>query len=535
MSKKSSIVCGVHPMSEITIYIPSDSAARSVGADDIADAIRTEAARRHASVRMLRTGSRGAYWLEPLIEVEIAGERVGYGPLGVDDVSDLFDSGFLTGGDHPKCLGPVADIPFLKNQTRVTFKRCGIIEPCNLTQYESTGGLAGLRKAAHMSPAEIVDAVTQSGLRGRGGAGFPTGIKWKTVLGADATQKYVCCNADEGDSGTYADRMIMESDPFLLIEGMIIAGMATGATQGFIYIRSEYPQAIATFNQAIAAMQAEGLLGEDICGSGRDFSLTVRRGAGSYICGEESAMLDSLEGKRGMVRAKPPIPALAGLFGKPTVVNNVLSLAAVPDILADGADAYQALGTGRSRGTQAFQLAGDIKQGGLVETAFGISLRDLIEDFGGGTRSGRPVRAVQVGGPLGAYIPASGLDVDMDYEALAASGAMLGHGGIVVFNDTVDMAAQAEFAMEFCAEESCGKCTPCRVGAVRGAETLTKIRGGENVEANLKLLDDLCEVMVDGSLCAMGGLTHMPVRSAIEHFPEDFGGMPGVAENAAKP
>lgn len=382
-----------------------------------------------------------------------------------------------------------------------------------------------------MPPEAIVEAVTASGLRGRGGAGFPTGIKWKTVLGTTANQKYVCCNADEGDSGTYADRMVMESDPFLVIEGMIIAGMAVGASEGFVYIRSEYPQAITTMRAAIHAMEGKGLLGDDIQGSGRAFRLTVRRGAGSYICGEESAMLDSLEGKRGMVRAKPPIPAISGLFGQPTVVNNVLSLAAVPDILGKGPDAYAALGTGRSRGTQAFQLAGDITQGGLVETAFGVTLRELIEDFGGGTRSGRPVRAVQVGGPLGAYIPASALDVEMDYEALARAGAMLGHGGIVVFNDTVDMARQAEFAMEFCAEESCGKCTPCRVGAVRGAETVAKIRSGENVEKNLKLLDDLCEVMVDGSLCAMGGLTPMPVRSAMQHFPEDF----RRAETGGKP
>lgn len=509
-------------MREITVYIPADSAAVSVGADTVAEAIRNEAVAQGATLRIVRTGSRGLFWLEPLIEVEIAGERVGYGPVEPGDIPALFEAGFLTGGDHPKCLGPVADLPFLKNQTRITFRRCGVIPPTRLTDYESTGGLIGLRKALAMSPEAIVEAVTASGLRGRGGAGFPTGIKWKTVLGIEADQKYICCNADEGDSGTYADRVLMEGDPFLLIEGMIIAGLAVGATQGFIYIRSEYPAATATMRAAIECFEAEGLLGDNIAESGKAFHLTIRRGAGSYICGEESAMLDSLEGKRGMVRAKPPIPAIAGLFGQPTVVNNVLSLAAVPDILAAGPEAYQALGTGRSRGTQAFQLAGDIKQGGLVETAFGVTLRALIEDYGGGTRSGRPVRAVQVGGPLGAYIPASGLDVVMDYEALAASGAMLGHGGIVVFNDSVDMARQAEFAMEFCAEESCGKCTPCRVGAVRGAETIAKIRDGENVDANLKLLDDLCEVMVDGSLCAMGGLTPMPVRSALLHFADDF-------------
>lgn len=518
-------------MSAVRIFIPADSAARSVGADAVAAAVRAEAAKRGSDVEIRRTGSRGLYWLEPLVEIEIDGERIGYGPVTADDVPSLFDAGFLTGGGHPKALGVVEEIPFLKHQTRITFARCGVTDPLDLADYEAHGGLKGLKAAAEMTPDAIVEAVTASGLRGRGGAGFPTGIKWKTVLGTRADQKYVCCNADEGDSGTYADRMVMESDPFGLIEGMIIAGMAVGATEGFVYIRSEYPQAISTMRAAIHAMEGKGYLGADILGTGRDFHLQIRRGAGSYICGEESAMLDSLEGKRGMVRAKPPIPAIAGLFGKPTVVNNVLSLAAVPDILGRGAEAYSALGTGRSRGTQAFQLAGDIARGGLVETAFGVTLRELIEDFGGGTRSGRPVRAVQVGGPLGAYIPASGLDVVMDYEALAASGAMLGHGGIVVFNDSVDMARQAEFAMEFCAEESCGKCTPCRVGAVRGAETIAKIRKGENAEANLKLLDDLCEVMVDGSLCAMGGLTPMPVRSAMQHFPEDF----RRAESGGKP
>ncbi|MEE2565690.1 formate dehydrogenase beta subunit [Hyphobacterium marinum] len=518
-------------MNAIRVFVPSDSAARSVGADAVAEAISREADTRGANVAITRTGSRGLYWLEPLVEVEIAGERVGYGPVAPGDVADLFKVGFLTGGEHALCTGPVANIPFLEKQTRITFARCGVTDPLDLADYEAHGGLTGLKAAAELAPESIVEAVTASGLRGRGGAGFPTGIKWKTVLGAKAEQKYICCNADEGDSGTYADRMILESDPFGLIEGMIIAGMAVGATEGFVYIRSEYPQAISTMRAAIHAMEGKGLLGANILESGRDFHLTVRRGAGSYICGEESAMLDSLEGKRGMVRAKPPIPAIAGLFGQPTVVNNVLSLAAVPDILGQGPDAYAALGTGRSRGTQAFQLAGDIKRGGLVETAFGVTLRELIEEYGGGTRSGRKVRAVQVGGPLGAYIPASGLDVEMDYEALASAGAMLGHGGIVVFNDTVDMARQAEFAMEFCAEESCGKCTPCRVGAVRGAETVAKIRAGDNVEKNLKLLDDLCEVMVDGSLCAMGGLTPMPVRSAMQHFPEDF----RRAETGAKP
>jgi formate dehydrogenase iron-sulfur subunit len=397
-----------------------------------------------------------------------------------------------------------------------------VIDPLSIEDYAAHGGFAGLRAALKKSGTDIVKDVTDSGLRGRGGAGFPTGIKWKTVLDAKADQKYVCCNADEGDSGTFADRMLMEGDPFTLIEGMTIAGIAVGATQGLIYVRSEYPHAIAKMKRAIAKATGARFLGDNIQDSGKAFTLAVRTGAGAYICGEETSMLESLEGKRGMVRFKPPIPALEGLFGKPTVINNVLSFAAVPDILSKGAEFYKNYGMGRSRGTLPFQLAGNIKRGGLVEKAFGVTLRELLEEFGGGTHSGRPARAIQVGGPLGSYVPASQFDLPMDYETFAANGAMVGHGGLVVFDDTVDMARQARFAMEFCAIESCGKCTPCRIGAVRGVEVIDRIIAGIERDKNLVVLDDLCQTMVEGSLCAMGGLTPMPVQSAIKHFPEDF-------------
>ncbi|MEE2526803.1 NADH-ubiquinone oxidoreductase-F iron-sulfur binding region domain-containing protein [Hyphobacterium sp. HN65] len=512
----------------IIIWVPRDAAARSVGADAVAEAFAREAEARGLEVTIRRNGSRGLFWLEPLVEIATGGQRIGYGPVSPEDAAGILDEG----GGHALCLGPVGEIGFLKRQQRVTFRRCGVIDPLDPEDYAAHGGWAGLERAAKMTPEAICEEVTRSGLRGRGGAGFPAGIKWTTVLEADGAQKYVCCNADEGDSGAFADRMIMEGDPFTVIEGMILAGFATGSTQGFIYIRSEYPDAISVMREAIAIARAGGFLGTDILGSGRDFDIILRRGAGAYICGEESSMLNSLEGKRGEVRAKPPIPALSGLFGEPTVVNNVLTLASVPMILSGepGADGYKAIGLGRSAGTQPFQLAGNIRQGGLVELAFGVTLRELIEDFGGGTLSGRPVRAVQAGGPLGAYIPAHQFDTPMSYEALADIGAMLGHGGLTVFDDQVDMAKMAEFAFEFCAEESCGKCTPCRIGAVRGAETMAKIRRGENVEANLEIIGDLAELMRDGSLCAMGGLTPMPVMSAIEHFPEDF---PGQASKEA--
>ena len=507
----------------VRVYVPLDAAAVSVGADEVAAAVIAEAQARGLAVTVVRNGSRGLLWLEPLVEVATPEGRIAYGPVSAGDVASLFAAGFLDGKPHALALGLTEDIPYLKHQERVTFARCGVIDPFSIAEYRAAGGFEGLTKALALAGAEVVQAVTDSGLRGRGGAGFPAGIKWKTVLGAAADQKYICCNADEGDSGTFADRMLMEGDPFTLIEGMTIAGVACGATRGLIYIRSEYPHAVAAMKRAVVLAEAAGWLGQNIQGTGHGFGLKVRMGAGAYICGEETAMLDSLEGKRGMVRPKPPIPALHGLHGKPTVINNVLTFAAVPEILRRGAKFYADLGMGRSRGTLPFQLAGNIKHGGLVEKAFGVTLNELIYDFGGGTASGRPARAVQMGGPLGSYLPVSNFGLQQDYEIFAANGAMVGHGGLVVFDDTVDMAEQARFAMEFCAIESCGKCTPCRIGAVRGVEVIDRIRAGVDLARNLALLDDLCTTMVDGSLCAMGGLTPMPVRSAVTHFPEDFG------------
>jgi formate dehydrogenase iron-sulfur subunit len=504
-----------------TVHVPRDASARSVGADEVAAALAAT-----PGVTVVRTGSRGLLWLEPLVEVDTDAGRIGYGPVTPADVPAILAA---DGGDHRLRIGRPEEHPWLAGQQRLTFARVGLTDPLDPAEYAAHGGLTGLRRALADGPAAVLAEVTESGLRGRGGAGFPAGVKWQTVAQAAGPEKFVACNADEGDSGTFADRMLMEGDPFCLIEGMTIAALAVGAGEGYLYIRSEYPDAVASMRAAVTEAYAQGWLGGDILGSGTSFELSVRVGAGAYICGEETSMLESLEGRRGQVRAKPPLPALEGLFGKPTVVNNVLTLAAVPWIVAHGGAAYAALGTGRSRGTQVFQLAGNVARGGIVETAFGITLRELVEGYGGGTRSGRPVRAVQVGGPLGAYLPAEELDLPMDYEEFAAAGAMVGHGGVVVFDDTVDMAAQARFAMEFCAIESCGKCTPCRVGAVRGVEVIDRIVAGRDREANLVLLEDLCEVMTEGSLCAMGGLTPMPVRSALRHFGEDFERTPGGA------
>jgi len=510
-------------MSTITVYVPRDSAALAAGADRVARCIAKEAAARGLMLELVRNGSRGMFWLEPLVEVNTPSGRIAYGPVTPDDVAGLFDAGFLTGGKHPLALGLTEDIPYLKKQERLTFARMGITDPVSLTDYQAYEGFAGLRRALALAPEEIVQQVLDSGLRGRGGAAFPAGIKWKTVLGTAAAQKYIVCNADEGDSGTYSDRMTMEGDPFMLIEGMTIAGLATGATQGYIYVRSEYPHAIATLNEAIRIAEAAGFLGDNILRSGKRFSLAVRKGAGSYVCGEETALLESLEGKRGIVRAKPPLPAIEGLFGQPTLINNVITLASVPLILARGAAFYRDYGVGRSRGTLPMQLAGNIKYGGLVEKAFGVTLRELLYDYGGGSASGRPIKAVQVGGPLGAYLPESQWDLPLDYEAYAAVGGTVGHGGIVVHDDTADLSKLARYAMEFCALESCGKCTPCRIGSTRGVEVIDKIRADQNRAQQVILLRDLCDTMVHGSLCAMGGMTPFPVLSALDHFPQDFG------------
>ena len=490
------------------VYVSQDSAALAVGAGGVADAFVA------AGAQVVRTGSRGLFWLEPLVELDTPDGRIAYGPLKPADAAGVLATG---GGAHPLRLGRLEDHPWVAGQTGVTFTRCGLVDPASIDDCRAHGGFAGLARAREIGPDATIAAVLDSGLRGRGGAGFPAGIKWRTVADAPGPRKYVVCNADEGDSGTFADRMIMEGDPFILIEGMAIAALAVGATKGFVYSRSEYPYANRAFAKALEITRADGVLG--------DFDIELRIGAGAYVCGEETALLESLEGRRGQVRAKPPLPAHKGLFGMPTVVNNVLTLATAPWILSHGAEAHAALGTGRSRGTQPIQLAGNVKYPGLYEAPFGLTLGQIVMQIGGGTASGRPVRAVQCGGPLGAYFPPALFDTVYDYEAFAARDGLIGHGGIVVFDDTVDMAAQARFAFEFCAIESCGKCSPCRIGSVRGAETLQKVIDGQDVAANLALVEDLCHTLKFGSLCALGGFTPYPVMSAITHFPEDFGSL----------
>ncbi|MBA3911766.1 MAG: formate dehydrogenase [Rhodobacter sp.] len=498
-------------------YVPLDSAAVALGAEEVVAAIIAEASRRGVAVEVVRNGSRGMVWLEPLVEVVTDSGRLGFGPLTVADVPGLF-------GDlavHPKALGMVEELPWMKGQTRLTFARVGVIDPLSLAEYEAHGGLAGLRRAQGMDRAAIVAEVTESGLRGRGGAGFPTGIKWKTVSEAPGAHKYIVCNADEGDSATFADRMLMEGDPFCLIEGMAIAGLACGATKGFVYIRSEYPVAIRIMAEAVRLAREAGVLGPQL-------DMEIRVGAGAYVCGEETSLLNSLEGKRGVVRAKPPLPALQGFMGQPTVVNNVISLASVPVIMAKGAAHYRDFGLGRSRGTIPLQIAGNARFGGLYECAFGLTLGQIVDEIAGGTASGRPVKAVQVGGPLGAYHPRSQFDTPFGYEEFAGKDGLIGHAGLTIFDDTADMLSQARFAMEFCAIESCGKCTPCRIGAVRGVETIDRLARGDS--SAIPILTDLCNTMKLGSLCALGGFTPYPVMSALTHFPDDFARSKEAAE-----
>ncbi len=506
----------------VKIYVPQDTAAMSMGSNKVARKIKDIAKKQNKDIEIIRNGSWGMSWLEPLIEVQIGEDRIAYGPVVENDVQNLFDADFLGGSKHPLRLGKTKDISYLKNQQRWTFRKCGLIDPLCMNSYKENNGFKGLKKVLNNKQSYAIDELDKSGLRGRGGAGFPTGIKWKTVATAKGDQKYIVCNADEGDSGTFSDRILMESDPFSLIEGMTIAGYSVGADKGYIYLRSEYPHAYKILIEAINVSRKNNWLGKDIQESGFSFDIDIHIGGGSYVCGEETAMLESLEGKAGIIRYKPPLPAIEGLFGRPTIVNNVVTLASIPDIIDQGGSAYAKYGINRSKGTLAFQLSGNIKQGGLVELAFGVTLRELIDQWGGGTASGRPVHAVQVGGPLGAYFPDSLLDTPLDYEAFAEKGGMIGHGGIVVFDDSADMAAQAKFAMEFCSIESCGKCTPCRIGSTRGVEVIDKIISNNNREENIELLNDLCETMIEGSLCAMGGLTPFPVKSALEYFPEDF-------------
>ncbi|MFO0717058.1 MAG: NADH-ubiquinone oxidoreductase-F iron-sulfur binding region domain-containing protein [Nitrospira sp.] len=486
------------------LYLSNDTSARAAGAGTLAEAWCDR-----PDVQLIRTSSRGAFYLEPMVERDSPQGRIAWFNVSPQDLPSILAGTGAT---------PVETIPFLAHQTRCTFANFGETEPLALDEYQARGGLSGLEAAFRLTPDAIIEELRVSQLRGRGGAAFPVWNKWKVAQQATGKQKYVVANADEGDAGTYCDRMILEGDPFRLLEGMLICARAIGAGQGYVYCRQEYPAAAATLRAAIHKADEAELLELH----GEPFPIEVVEGAGSYVCGEETALLESLEGKRGVVRARPPYPAQSGLYGCPTIVSNVLTFASIPNILSRGGAWHAGLGTEQSRGTIALQLGGRVKHPGLVEVPFGLSLHQVLEQFGGGMAPGSRFKAVQVGGPLGSLFPSTGLDIAICYDAFAKAGAVLGHGGIVVYDHETDMVDLARHFMAFTADESCGKCTPCRIGSVRGREILERIQAGSGTMDDLRLLDDLGETMKLASLCALGGRAPYPVLTAIEHFPAEF-------------
>ena len=415
------------------------------------------------------------------------------------------------------------DIPFYAQQTRIALRDVGVIDPESIDEYLARGGYVAARTAlTTMPPEQIVETITDSGIRGRGGAGFPTGVKWKFASQSKSDEKYIICNADEGDPGAFMDCSILEGDPHAVVEGMIIGSYAIGAHEGYVYVRAEYPLAVKRLTKAVADAEAHGFLGADCFGTGWVFNLHLKLGAGAFVCGEETALIASIEGRRGMPRTRPPYPAVSGLWGKPTNINNVETFANVPWIVANGAEAYAAMGVETSRGTKAFSLAGKVVNGGLVEVPMGSSLRHLIFDIGGGIKDGREFKAVQLGGPSGGCVPASLLDTPVDYESLAKTGAIVGSGGMVVVDDETCMVDLARFFLDFTQKESCGKCVPCRLGTKRMLEILDRIRAGEGEDGDIELLEELSHYIVEGTLCALGGTAPNPVLTTIKYFRDEY-------------
>jgi len=491
-------------MSRVRLYLSNDTSSCAAGTERLA-----EAWRQRSDVELVRTSSRGAFYLEPMVERDSPEGRLAWCHVTADDLPKILAG---DGGN------PVSTIPFLSKQTRHTFAAFGMTEPLSLEAYQAHGGFAGLRKARQVSPSAIIREIKTSRLRGRGGAAFPVWKKWDVAATTTADRKYVVANADEGDAGTYCDRMIMEGDPFRLIEGMLICARAIGAGAGYIYCRQEYPAATACLRAAIRAAGEAGWLESD----GQPFTIEVVSGAGSYVCGEETALLESLEGRRGVVRARPPHPAQSGLYGRPTIVSNVLTFATIPNILARGGAWHASLGTEGSCGTIALQLGGRVKQPGLIEIPFGLTLREVLDQFGQGVADGARLKAVQVGGPLGSLFTDAQLDIPICFDEFAKADAILGHGGIVVFDDQTDMLELSRHLMAFVADESCGKCVPCRIGSLRAREILERIQSGQATEADLSLLTELGDTMKATSLCALGSRAPYPVLSALQQFPVEF-------------
>lgn len=482
-------------------------------------------------VKVVKTGCFGLCALGPIMIVYPEGSF--YSMVKPQDIEEIVSEHLLKGrivkrllysetvqGANVKSLN---ETNFYKNQHRVALRNCGVINPENIEEYIGFHGYEALGKVlTEMTPQQVIDTILDSGLRGRGGAGFPTGLKWKFAAGNDADQKYVCCNADEGDPGAFMDRSILEGDPHVVIEAMAIAGYAIGATQGYVYIRAEYPIAVKRLSIAIQQAKEYGLLGKNIFDSGFDFDLDIRLGAGAFVCGEETALMTSIEGHRGEPRPRPPFPAVKGLFQKPTILNNVETYANVPQIILNGSDWFKAMGTEKSKGTKVFALGGKINNTGLVEVPMGTTLRTIVEEIGGGIPNGKKFKAAQTGGPSGGCIPASLIDTEIDYDNLIAIGSMMGSGGLIVMDEDTCMVDIAKFFLEFTVDESCGKCTPCRVGTKRMYEILDKISKGKATMEDLDRLEKLCYFIKENSLCGLGQTAPNPVLSTLRYFRDEY-------------
>ena len=498
-------------------------------------AIREAIAAHRITADIVRVGCLGLCYAEPLVDIIKPGfPRIHYGGLDPEQAARLVTE-YLT-GDNPcpeLALGTSGDgavagiprleeLPVLKAQVRITLRNCGLIDPGNLDHYLARGGYRGLERALAMGPEAVIEEIKRSGLRGRGGAGFPTGLKWQFCRKASGNLKYLICNADEGDPGAFMDRSLLEGDPHAVLEGMLIGAYAIGASEGYIYIRAEYPLAIERLQTALRQLEENGLIGDDILGSGFGFHLKIKEGAGAFVCGEETALIASIEGKRGMPRSRPPFPANSGLWGRPTNINNVETWASVSAIMERGADWFAGYGTEKSRGTKTFALAGKINRTGLIEVPFGITLEEIIYDIGGGIPDGKQLKAVQTGGPSGGCLPAGLIKLAVDYESLAEAGSIVGSGGMIVLDEDNCMVDTARFFLSFTCAESCGKCVPCRLGTRQMLDILEKITRGDGEPADIELLSSLSRNIKRGSLCALGGTATNPVITTLRYFREEY-------------
>ncbi len=526
-----------HPL----IHMGMGTCGRAAGAGDVLSAVERTLERISPHARILKVGCIGMCYLEPLMAVRKPGKPfIYYGNLTPKKAEQVLSS--YVGDDDPQTksavctlsegstngngtvdgIPPFSDLPMIRPQVRIALRNCGLIDPENIDEYVARGGYAGLHRALSMDPEEVIEEVKRSGLRGRGGAGFPTGVKWGFARKSPGKDKYIICNADEGDPGAFMDRSLLEGDPHAVLEGMVIGAYAVGAREGYVYIRAEYPLAIERLKRAIEQMEQCGLLGKNILGSRFRFQIHIKEGAGAFVCGEETALMASIEGARGMPRSRPPFPAQKGLWGKPTNINNVETFANVSAILERGASWYAGYGTEKSRGTKTFSLAGKVNRTGLIEVPMGIKLEEVINEIGGGVPKGRRLKAVQTGGPSGGCIPASLLHLPVDYESLAAAGSIMGSGGMVVMDEHTCIVDMARYFLSFTQAESCGKCMPCRLGTKQMLDVVEDICEGRGGPADLELLDDVSDAVHKGSLCGLGQTAPNPVRTTLQYFAEEY-------------